>query len=65
MAKGGGADVGPTKRGKGMNENHGDSGSSWIVAFGQRARGKPSRGPLGLAVLRLLHDRSQAGELNW
>ena len=59
MAKGGGAEVGTTRRGKG---NHGDCGSPWATAFGQHACRQPPRGPLGAVVLRLLHDRSQAGK---
>src|ERR1700739_2546378 len=47
------------------HENHGDCRSPWIAAFGQHACGKPSRSPLGAAVLRLLHDRSQARKLDW
>jgi hypothetical protein len=39
MAKGGGSEIGATKRGKGI-ENHGDCGSSWIAALGQHARGQ-------------------------
>ena len=61
MAKGGGAEVGATKRGKGMK----------IMAIVDRhglplsvARGEPSRSPFGTAMLRLLHDRSQAGEFD-
>ena len=63
MAKGGGSEIGPTKRGKGM-KNHGDCRSPWVAALGQHARGEPSRSPLGAAMLRLLHDRSQAGEFD-
>ena len=33
------------------------------VAVGQHACGEPSRSTLGAAMLRLLYDRSQAGEL--
>ncbi len=51
MAKGGGADVGATKRGKGMT-------------LGQYACCQPSRSPLGAALLRLLHDRSQAAKFD-
>ena len=39
----------------------------WIAIgcrSGQHARGEPSRSPLGAAMLRLLHDRSQAGEFD-
>src|SRR6266536_1376653 len=46
------------------HENHGDCGSPWITTVGQHACGQPSRGPLGAAVLRLLHGRSQAGEFD-
>src|SRR6266498_638053 len=46
------------------HENHGDCGSPWIAAFGQHARGEPSRSAFGAAMLRLLHDRSQAGKLD-
>src|ERR1700755_911575 len=63
MAKGGGADVGPTKRGKGLN--HGDCGSSWFAALGQYACSEPPRSTLGSIVLRFLHDRSQARKPDW
>jgi transposase len=53
IAKGGGAEVGATKRGKGMK-----------IALGQHPCGEPSRSPPGPAMLRLLHDRSQAGEFD-
>src|ERR1700722_12287142 len=46
------------------HENHGDCGSPWVAALGQHARGEPSRSPFGTAMLRLLHDRSQAGEFD-
>src|ERR1700734_1376030 len=46
------------------HENHGDCGSPWVAALGQHARGEPSRSPFGAAMLRLLHDRSQAGEFD-
>src|SRR5208283_1774381 len=59
MAKGGGAEIGTTKRGKGLKIMA--IGSPWIAALGQHACGKPSRSPPGPALLRLLHDRSQAG----
>ena len=62
MAKGGGAEVGPTKRGKGMKiiaivDRHG------FAALGQHPRREPSRSAPRTIVLRLLHDRSQAGNL--
>src|SRR6478736_6944694 len=61
MTKGGGAEVGPTKRGKG-HENHGDRGSPRLAALGQHPRREPSRSAPRTIVLRLLHDRSQAGK---
>ena len=60
-AKGGGSEIGTTKRGKGL-KIHGDCGSPWLATLGQHTRCEPSRSPLGAAMLRLLHDRSQAGE---
>ena len=63
MAKGGGAEIGADEARK-RHENHGDSGSPWIAALGQHARREPSRGPFGPALLRLLHDRSQAREFD-
>jgi hypothetical protein len=54
-----------THRARKRHENRGDCRSPWIAAFGQHACGKPSRSPLGTAVLRLLHDRSQARKLDW
>src|ERR1700756_340170 len=45
-------------------ENHGDCGSPWVAALSQHARSEPSRSPLGAVMLRLLHDRSQAGEFD-
>ena len=63
MAKGGGAEIGLTKAWK-RHENHGDSGSPRITALGQHARREPSRGPFGAALLRFLHDRSQATEFD-
>src|SRR5215468_5475362 len=45
------------------HENHGNRGSSWIAALGQHACRQPPRSPAGTAMLRLLHDRGQAGEL--
>ena len=59
MAKGGGSEIGPTERAN-RHENHGDCGSPWVAALGQHARGEPSRSPFVLAMLRLLHDRSQS-----
>jgi transposase len=59
MAKGGGLEIGATKRER--QENHGDRGSPWIAALGQHARGEPSR---SAAMFRLLHDRSEAGKLD-
>src|SRR6266516_4339354 len=63
VAKGGGSEIGATKRGK-SHENHGDCRSPWFAALGQHARGEPSRSPVGAAMFRLLHDRSQAGKLD-
>jgi hypothetical protein len=59
MAKGGGAEVGPTKRGKGMKimaivDRHG--------LPHQHPRREPSRSAPRTIVLRLLHGRSQAGK---
>ena len=62
MAKGGGADR--TDEARERHENHGDCRSPWNAALGQHARGEPSRSPFGAAMLRLLHDRSQAGEFD-
>ena len=64
MAKGGGSGI-RTNEARKRHENHGDCGSSWVAALGQHARGEPSRSPFGAAMLRLLHDRSQAGEFHW
>src|SRR5512135_1350739 len=61
MAKGGGADVHKARK---RHENHGDCGSPWIAALGQYACCQPSRSPFGAALLRLLHDRSQAAEFD-
>src|SRR4029077_7614109 len=47
-----------------VHDNHGDCGSPWIAALGQHACGEPSRSPLSAAMLRLLHDRSQAQEFD-
>ena len=57
MAKGGGAEIGATKRGKGLEimaivDRHG------LPLLGQHTRGEPSRSTSGPALLRLLHDRS-------
>src|SRR5580704_2410284 len=49
-----------TNEARKRHENHGDCGSPWVAALGQHARGEPSRSPFGAAMLRLLHDRSQA-----
>src|SRR5215472_9076266 len=46
------------------HENHGNRGSSWIAALGQHACRQPPRSPAGTAMLRLLHDRGQAGEFD-
>jgi transposase len=60
MAKGGGSEVGTTKRGKGMK-----SWRLWIAMdCRSRSRGEPSRSAFGAAMFRLLHDRSQAGKLD-
>src|SRR5262252_5746873 len=64
MAEGGGADVGPTKRGKGL-KIMAIVGSSWFAALGQYACSEPSRSTLGSIVLRFLHDRSQARKSDW
>ena len=61
MAKGGGAEVGPTKRGKGMKimaivDRHG------LPLSVRHPRREPSRSAPRTIVLRLLHDRSQAGK---
>jgi transposase len=55
MAKGGGAEIGPTRRGKGLK----------IMAIVDRhglphACCEPPRSTVGAAMLRLLHDRGQA-----
>jgi hypothetical protein len=63
MAKGGGSEIGTTKGGKGMKIMT-IGGSPWLAALGQHACGEPSRRPLGATMLRLLHDRSQAGEFD-
>src|SRR5215468_1182696 len=44
------------------HENHGNRGSSWIAALGQHACRQSPRSSAGTAMLRLLHDRGQAGE---
>ena len=36
----------------------------WLAALGQYPCCQPSRSPLGAALLRLLHDRSQAAEFD-
>src|SRR5205814_7839394 len=46
------------------HENHGNRGSSWIAAFGQHACRQSPRRSAGTAVLRLLHDRGQAGKFD-
>src|SRR6516225_1577840 len=46
------------------HENHGNRGSSWIAALGQHACRQSPRSSAGTAMLRLLHDRGQAGEFN-
>jgi transposase len=61
MAKGGGAGIGSTKRGKGMKIM---AISSWIAALGQHACRQSPRSSAGTAVLRLLHDRGQAGKFD-
>ena len=58
MAKGGGAEIGATKRGKGMKI------MAIVDRHGLPPCGQPSRSPPGAAMFRLLHDRSQAGELD-
>src|SRR5262245_9080558 len=47
------------------HENHGNRGSSWIAALGQHACRQSPRSSAGTAMLRLLHDRGQAGEFDW
>src|SRR5262247_2567134 len=61
MAKGGGD---RTDEARERHENHGNRGSSWIAALGQHACRQSSRSSAGTAVLRLLHDRGQAGEFD-
>ena len=64
MAKGGGAEVGPTKRGKGIKSH--SARESWIATACRSrsaARREPSRSAPRTIVLRLLHDRSQAENL--
>src|SRR5215468_9623995 len=46
------------------HENHGNRGSSWIAALGQHACRQSPRSSAATAMLRLLHDRGQAGELD-
>src|SRR5258708_34749678 len=46
------------------HENHGDCGSPRIAALGQKALAEPSRKAFGTAMLRLLHDQTQAGKLD-
>src|SRR2546421_1605759 len=46
------------------HENHGNRGSSWIAALGQHACRQSPRSSAGTAVLRLLHDRGQAGKFD-
>src|SRR5215468_10920929 len=46
------------------HENHGNRGSSWIAALGQHACRQSPRSSAGTAMLRLLHDRGQAGEFD-
>jgi hypothetical protein len=63
MAKGGGSEIGTTKRGKGMKivaivDHHG------LPLSASTRDGEPSRSPLGAALLGLLRDRSQAGEFD-
>jgi transposase len=60
-AKGGGAEIGPTRRGKGVKilaivDRHG------LPLVGQYACSESSRGHLGATELRFLHARSQAPE---
>src|SRR5512139_8573 len=45
-------------------ENHGDCGSARLAALGEHTRREPSRSALGAALLRLLHDRNQAGQFD-
>src|SRR5215471_11216967 len=46
------------------HENHGNRGSSWIAALGQHACRQSPRSSAGTVMLRLLHDRGQAGEFD-
>src|SRR5262249_32044510 len=46
------------------HENHGNRGSSWIAALGQHSCRQSPRSSAGTAMLRLLHDRGQAGEFD-
>ena len=62
MAKGGGAEIGPTKRGKGLKTN-GDCGSTWLAALDQHPDAVYDyEVRLVQLMLLLLHDRGQAGE---
>src|SRR6516162_8794024 len=63
MAKGGGAGD-RTDEARKRYENHGSRGSSWIAALGQHACRQSPRSSPGTAMLRLLHDRGQAGEFD-
>ena len=55
MAKGGGAEIGPTKRGKGM-KNHGDCGSPRLPPYVSTHAANHHEVGLVPIVLRLLHD---------
>jgi len=66
MAKGGGEEIGPTKRGKGVKIMAiVDRRSARLAALGQHPRGESPRSDAGAAELRFLHDRGQAGEADW
>jgi hypothetical protein len=58
-AKGGGAEIGPTRRGKGV-KIMGICRSRRLAARGEHVRSEPSQGHAGAADVRVLHDRSEA-----
>ena len=59
MARGGGAEISATKRGKDLKIM---ARSPWLPALGQHACGQPPGSAFGSALCRLLHDRGQATE---
>ena len=61
--KGGGSEIGTTKRGKGSQKIMAIVDAHKRRSRSARTRCEPSRSPLGAAMLRLLHDRSQAEEI--